>query len=53
MRKGNKITTHVCCVMKDGAAEGIGIGEIHISSTVVRSFDSTRPGVDWQRPIAT
>lgn len=44
---------HVCCVAKDGAAEGKGNGDIHISSIVVRSFDSTRPGVDWQRPIAT
>lgn len=45
--------THVCWVTKEGAADGRGCGGIHISSTVVRSFDSTRPGVDWQRPIAT
>lgn len=45
--------THVCCVTNDGAVDGRGCGEIHISSTVVRFLDSTRPGVDWQRPIAT
>lgn len=44
---------HLCCVTHDGAVDGKGAGEIHMSSTVVRSFDSTRPGVDWQRPIAT
>lgn len=29
------------------------VGDIHMSSIVVRPFVSTRPGVDWQRPIAT
>uniref|UniRef100_A0A182JKL2 Uncharacterized protein n=1 Tax=Anopheles atroparvus TaxID=41427 RepID=A0A182JKL2_ANOAO len=29
------------------------VGDIHMSSILVRPFVSTRPGVDWQRPIAT
>lgn len=29
------------------------VGEIHMSSMVVRPRVSTNPGVDWQRPIAT
>lgn len=29
------------------------IGGSHISSSVVRPQLSTRPGVDWQRPMAT
>lgn len=45
--------THVCWVAKESVAEGSGCGDIHISSIVFLSLDSTRPGVDWQRPIAT
>lgn len=29
------------------------VGEIHMSSMVVRPRVSTSPGVDWQRPMAT